>query len=123
MSYTPGPLPEPRGWITDGHADGIRFRETAPAGIEALVVSSAPVYTDHQLVAHTAAEVARAVAAERERLALSDDAIDQAYNEAWRSLPSDFGHTSGDWFEAGARYVASLADPQRLQGKGGVTDN
>lgn len=96
MSYTPGPLPEPdEHWMPDAHK-----------------------YTAEQLSAHTAAEVARAVAAERERLALTDDAIEQAYNEAWRSLPSDFGHTSGDWFEAGARYAASLADPQRLQGKG-----
>ena len=70
-----------------------------------------------------ASRVAKAIAARDaqwaamigEPVALTDDAIEQAYNEAWRSLPSDFGHTSGDWFEAGARYAAALADPQRLQ--------
>ena len=100
MSYTPGPLPEP----------------DYQAGTVGMLGENC--YSAERMQAHTAAEVARAVAAERERLALTDDAIEQAYNEAWRSLPSDFGHTSGDWFAAGARYVAALADPQRLQVKG-----
>ena len=110
MSYTPGPLPEP-----DGTAEANKVKCADGWGYEYDEVEA---WSRPLVEAYTASEVARAVAAERERLALTDDAIEQAYNEAWRSLPSDFGHTSGDWFEAGARYAASLADPQRLQGKG-----
>ena len=63
-------------------------------------------------------EAISAELAKPEPVTLTDDEIERAYNEAWRSLPSDFGHTSGDWFAAGARYAAALADPQRLQGTG-----
>lgn len=52
-------------------------------------------------------EAISAELAKPEPVPLSDDAIEQAYNEAWLSLPSDFGHTSGDWFAAGARYTAA----------------
>ena len=110
MSYTPGPLPEPDGTAEEKK---VKSADEWGYGYDEVDAWSRPL-----VEAYAAAEVARAVAAERERLALTDDAIEQAYNEAWRSLPSDFGHTSGDWFAAGARYVAALADPQRLQDKG-----
>ena len=78
-----------------------------------LPLLTGPLFTADQMRAYGQ----QCAAAERERMALTDDAIERAYNETWRSLPSDFGHTLGDWFAAGARYVASLADPQRLHGK------
>lgn len=60
-----GPLPKPDGWIYDGHPDGLQFKRQAPTGIEALVRSSAPMFTAHQMRAYAAQEVA----AERERCA------------------------------------------------------
>ena len=111
MSYAPGPLPKPYAhhafwpewdqWHDSADPLPVEWDDEPPTDV-------VHVFTASQMQTYAAAEVARAVAAERERLALTDDAIEQAYNEAWRSLPSDFGHTSGDWFAAGARYVATL---------------
>lgn len=60
------PLPEPFGYLLDGSPEGLRFSRAKPDGIEALVRSIAPVFTDHQVNA----AVSAAVAKERERCAL-----------------------------------------------------
>ena len=98
MSYTPGPLPA----YLYGRECGQHER----------------VWIEQSVKEYAAREVARAVAAERERLALTDELVERAYKEIWRDLPSDFDYTAHAWIEQGMRYVAALVDPQRLQGKG-----
>lgn len=39
------------------------------------------------------------------RKPLTKDEIELAYQEVWRSLPSDFSYTSYDWIEQGIRYA------------------
>ena len=111
MSYTPGPLPEPdEHWMTDAHR-----------------------YTAEQLSTHTAAEVARAVAAERERwtaemkeygasVARIAEAVERERCAvvAWSHFMVRCNHlktnpaTQDGWCAADA----IRADPQRLPGKG-----
>ena len=45
--------------------------------------------------------------------ALTEEEIEKAYREIWRSLPSEFDHTSAGWIEQGIRYA------ERAHGIGG----
>lgn len=40
-----------------------------------------------------------------QRKPLSEEEIEKAYREIWRTLPSDFDHTSAGWIEMGIRYA------------------
>ena len=70
MIYTPGPLPEPACWTLK---ETLAAKQTTTTGrlwfTNPVNHGWAGLYTAEQLSAHTAAEVARAVAAERERCA------------------------------------------------------
>lgn len=66
MSYTPEPLPEPVAWFRAPYGTlepNPLFRAEGPRSLELAIAC----FTEYQLRAHAAAEVARAVAAERER--------------------------------------------------------
>lgn len=39
------------------------------------------------------------------RKPLTDEDIEQAQREVWRSLPSDFDYTTSSWIELGIRYA------------------
>lgn len=40
-----------------------------------------------------------------QRKPLTEEAIETAHIEIWRTLPSDFDHTSAGWIEMGIRYA------------------
>lgn len=40
-----------------------------------------------------------------QRKPLTDEAIEQAQRDVWRSLPSDFDYTTSSWIEIGIRYA------------------
>ena len=111
MSYTPGPLPEPGGAIDldCGPAPG--------GGREVLAVDG---FTAHQMREYAAAEVARAVAAERERCA---KVCEPKGKRPCDCTACDCGNSTdermvAEWDEAMSLAAAIRADPQRLHGKG-----
>ena len=50
-------------------------------------------------------EVFYTVPPKPEQEPLTEDEIELAYQEVWRSLPSDFSYTSYNWIEQGIRYA------------------
>ena len=43
--------------------------------------------------------------AQPQRKPLTDEEIEQAQRDVWRSLPSDFDYTTSSWIEIGIRYA------------------
>lgn len=70
MSYTPGPLPEPT-------------QTMGKAGGTFVPLLTGPLFTASQMQTYAAAEVARAVAAERERCAKVCERYAEAAKEFW----------------------------------------
>ena len=94
MNYTPGPLPE-----AAGHID----RGTPYVGDQ----EPGARYTSDQMRAHTASEVARAVAAERERCARVCDDEARIREEAGNTWPEESPERSRCF--AGARAAMNCA--------------
>ena len=120
MSYTPGPLPKPYAhhafwpewdqWHDSADPLPSEWDDEPPTDVVL-------VFTASQMQTHTAAEVARAVAAERDRLA---EVVRDMYREAKAELQDEDQNTWYDGYCDGLEAASNRlrADPQRLQGKG-----
>jgi len=91
---------------------GFRWDGEAQQHIPNLLIEFEPVPVDSPITAkgwEDRDSLARTLAAAPQpavlRPLLTDEEIEQAYREIWRSLRDDFGHTSSDWIEAGIRYA------------------
>ena len=118
MSYTPGPLPEPYAHHTLWHERERWHGRSSPLpktlGDIGPPTDVVHAFTASQMMAYAAAEVGRAVAAERERCAKLSIKIGNRKDEDCPSAcaglwPAQIGFAISE---------AIRADPQRLQGKG-----
>lgn len=80
------------------------LRKAAQMALEALIGAG----DDMDVAMQDAFVALRAALAQPEQEPLTEDEIELAYQEVWRSLPSDFSYTSYNWIEQGIRYAEQL---------------